>query len=104
MASVGLTPLGTTPLPVHRGPDFAPPVPFNVNYRNSGISESATIEAVKQGFQIWEDDPGSTVEFSYSGETTKVGVNLEDNVNTVSWVTPPAGTGWLAQANWMANH
>jgi len=83
-------------------PDFAPPVPFNVNYRNSGISESATIEAVKQGFQIWEDDPGSTVEFSYSGETTKVGVNLEDNVNTVSWVTPPAGTGWLAQANWMA--
>lgn len=30
------------------------------------------------------------------------GVNLEDNVNTVSWVTPPAGTEWLAQANWMA--
>jgi len=82
---------------------FAKAIPFKVNPAHSGVSANGTIAAVKEAFQTWEDDPGSTVDFRYSGTTTKSGLSLNDGVTTVSWVNPPAGAGWLAQSSWIAN-
>lgn len=81
-------------------PDFAPPVVFKVNPANSGLSSSATIAGVQRAFQLWEDDLGSDIDFAYGGTTSKVGINLNDSQNTVSWVNSSAS--WLAQASWVA--
>lgn len=81
--------------------DFAPPADFLVNYRNSGLSREATIDAVKAGFNMWEDDLGSDIDFQYAGTTTQVGFKLGDGLNTVSWVQTSGS--WLAKASWLAS-
>lgn len=78
------------------------PVSFRVKATNSGLSVSATIEAVRRGFQTWEDDLGSDIDFSYGGTTT-AGDNLSDGVNAIYWTTTPnPGHTYLAQASWIA--
>jgi|GEM_PF-3831443 len=81
---------------------FSPPPKFYVNTSNSGVSASGTIAGVKRGFQMWEDDPNSTVDFTYGGTTNKTGVNAGDGQIVISWVNPGAGAGWLAKAGWSA--
>ena len=83
--------------------DFDEPVGFWVNPAHSGVSETATINAVKRGFQMWEDDTGSVVDFDYKGTTSRSGFNLSDGKVTVSWVYPPASSTWIAQASWIAD-
>lgn len=82
-------------------PNFAPPVAFFVNPAGSGLDQAATIAGTRQAFEVWQDDLGSDVYFTYGGTTGSSGVNLGDRQNTISWVDQPAGSGWLAQASWI---
>lgn len=87
-----------------RWSNFAPPVVYRINAGNSGIPQAETLVAVHRAFRVWEDDPTSGIDFEYGGTTDRRGVDLGDGQNVVSWVVPPPGTSWLAQASWMANH
>ena len=83
-------------------PDFDAPLEYKVNPSDSGVSANGTINAVKRGFQIWEDDTGTTIDFEYAGTTNKKGFNLGDGQTTVSWVNSYAwNSSQLAHASWI---
>lgn len=85
-ASIGTYPLGGT-------------IRYYINQAGcAGIPDDSEFVAVQRGFQEWEDDLGSYVDFTYMG-TTNLGASLfsgsEDGANFVQWVNAGA-TGWSA--------
>lgn len=68
------------------------PRTFEINAANSGLSASATRAAVRRGFYLWENDPGSAVDFTYGGITSKTGLG-SDQIAVVSWQSPNSSNG-----------
>lgn len=69
------------------------PVPYYIN-ENCTLEE---IEAVKASFQTWENDPESSMDYTYMGTTTRGNESL-DGYNVVSWQPIDGPDGILAQA------
>lgn len=84
---------------------FSPAPVYKINTsNNSGLTTAQVINNVTAGAQIWEDDPGSTVNYEYGGTTTASGVVADFN-NTVSFVaTPNPADDFLAQATFWATN
>ena len=77
------------------------PIEYYINPAGSTIGTTATVAAVRRGFDLWEDDPGSNVDFTYRGLTSRSGTNLGDGQNTISWLTTNAP--YVAQARWISD-
>ena len=52
--------------------------------------------AVQKAFQTWEDDPGSNMDYTYMGTTTRSG-DVYDGYNVVSWGNIDGSGGKLAE-------
>jgi len=61
--------------------DSALPVKYNINQN----VPNAQAVAVRNSFQTWEDDPGSYMDYTYNGTTTRTGSLISDGCNVVSW-------------------
>jgi|GEM_PF-1477996 len=85
---------GATPPYVLSGfevPSF--PRDFRINPANvSGLSNAQTIAAARRGFDMWENDPGSDIDFTYRGTTTLSGLG-SDQTAVVSWQGPNSANG-----------
>ena len=72
-----------------------PPV-FYVNPNAPDNIDEVTL--VRQGFDTWENDPGSSMDWSYGGTTT-IGVTANDGTNVVYWAdTPDPADTFLARS------
>jgi hypothetical protein len=68
------------------------------------INENCTppeIQAVQASFQTWEDDPGSYMDYTYMGTTTRS--NASDNYNVISWRPIDGSGGTLARTTYWYN-
>ncbi len=87
------------------GPAKWPSATFNywINTANaaSGVSASSFITYVGASFQTWQDDLGSSVTFTYSGDTTNT-PEVSDNTNVVGWGF--IGGGTIAEATIWASY
>jgi len=68
------------------------PVPYYIN-ENCTLEE---LQAVRASFQTWEDDPESSMDYTYRGTTTRGNESL-DGYNVVSWQPIDGPDGTLAQ-------
>ncbi|MEM7326416.1 MAG: matrixin family metalloprotease, partial [Actinomycetota bacterium] len=77
-----------------------PPV-YLVNPNAPGVSNELSL--VQQGFAKWEDDPGSSMDWTYGG-TTGLTTVANDGNNTVFWAnTPDPADDFLARATTFFN-
>lgn len=69
--------------------DSSLPVQYYINEKGTpGCTRE--FEAVQRSFQTWEDDPGSYIDYTYMGKTTRQG-GIKDGYNVVSWGSLPEG-------------
>lgn len=65
------------------------PVSYWINMTGSPIDSIAVEEGITASFQIWEDDSGSYIDFTYEGTTIEyfpgIDVDQPDGVNVVGW-------------------
>jgi hypothetical protein len=79
------------------------PVPYYVNDNGTPDVAGTTSEfdAVNAGFQTWEDDAGSFMDYIYMGTTTRT--NQSDGYNVVSWRSIDGSDGTLAVTTYWYN-
>ncbi len=73
---------------------FPTGVPYVVNPNTSDVAGTGELAAVQAGFQVWENDPFSDINFDYAGSTTVTSRAL-DGQNAVFWAP---GSGFLGRA------
>lgn len=64
-------------------------------YVNLNGAPSAALSAVQASFQVWEDDPGSYIDYTYAGATILSSIAKDDN-NIVFWGYYDGSGGVLA--------
>jgi len=74
-------------------------ISYYINYRGTGwVPGDSEFIAVQNGFQAWEDDSGSYIDFTYMG-TTDLGASLywgvRDYYNILEWI-------YVSDATWLA--
>jgi hypothetical protein len=74
------------------------PVPYYIN-ENCTPEE---IQAVQASFQTWEDDPGSYMNYTYMGTTTRSNASL-DGYNVISWQPIDGPSRTLARTTYRYN-
>lgn len=80
-------------------PDNPPVYLINPNTGDVGNEEAL----IRAAFDAWEDDPGSSMDWTYGG-TTSVTTVANDGVNAVFWAdTPDPADGFLAQSTTFFN-
>jgi len=56
------------------------------------LSASSFITYATASFQTWEDDPGSSFDFTYRGTRTDAAPGMDDGINLVGWRSIGGGT------------
>ncbi|MGI9603622.1 MAG: matrixin family metalloprotease [Acidimicrobiales bacterium] len=80
--------------------DFDTPVSYRVNPNTPDLAGTTEINPIQDGFQAWEDDSLSEVDFTYAG-TTNITSRTFDGVNAVFWA--PTNAGYLARTTSIFN-
>jgi|GEM_PF-992970 len=87
---------------------FAQPMDYRINVDGSPLEDQATVAAIIEGFDRWENLPGTAIDFRYRGRTSFVGspanatVPIFNGQNTVSFRNDGQGSlayVWLDNAN-----
>lgn len=79
---------------------FGSGVGYRVNPDNSGMTAGATVNAAQRGFDLWENDSGSLINFTFLGTTNKTQAGGSDGLNTVTFNSNPPS---FAQARFWVN-
>ena len=66
--------------------DTTIPVNYYINPSGSSVIGGSPAQAINSGFQVWEDEPGSYIDFNYAGEIASNSFSdTADGKNIVGW-------------------